>query len=141
MKLLGAKLRGILRNSPKPFHPLSQRLRGFSSPSSSQQGARYSAKENQNTCSGTSFVIGCSPHEFIENGEVILTASGLDRRLEELIESVWHRIVNSVLLAQPKRVSYWANAFAIRSCICSGVRSSMWLAIDQRCPEGSFTIP
>ena len=27
MKLLGAKLRGILRNSPKPFHPPSPRLR------------------------------------------------------------------------------------------------------------------
>ena len=145
------------------------------------------------------------PHELAENGEVVMSVSGLDGRLEELVERIRHSMTDPALLAQLeqgskrhvvyidgrerrlvagkatifdsfhgiyhppgppkafitmafmlrspvrrvegakasdraarlasstrlKRVSYCLNAFAIRSCVCSGVRSSMWLAIDQ----------
>ena len=42
-----SKLRGILRNSPKPRPLLRQGYGGFSSPSSPQQATGYSAKENK----------------------------------------------------------------------------------------------
>ena len=47
MKLLGAKLRGIFAKFRSPSTLLRQGYGGFSSPSSSQQAARYSAKENK----------------------------------------------------------------------------------------------
>jgi hypothetical protein len=48
MKLLGAKLRGILAKFSEALPPsFAKAYGGFSSPSSSQQAARYSAKENK----------------------------------------------------------------------------------------------
>src|SRR5262245_25162709 len=38
-------------------------------------------------------------------------------------------------------VHYPQNALPIRSLIWSGVRSSMWLPIDQVWPDGSLTMP
>ena len=54
--------------------------------------------------------------------------------------------VSAGLAAFARNGSYFSGqggppkAVAIRCCICSGVRSSRWVAIDQWCPNGSTTL-